>query len=341
MKQLPNYSPSLYHLWRSEHTRPALAFTGSDPRGWQRALRAKLRELAGFNPPAKRVPLHVRTLWRRSNALGTIEKIVFRSEPMVDVPAYVCLPAGARPPYRFFICLQGHSTGMHNSIAVAFDDETRSIKIPGDRDLAIGCMKRGIAALCIEQRAFGERREHLQEQMSPHPCHDAVMHSLMLGSTVIAERVFDVDRGIDYLAQRGDAAMDKIGVMGNSGGGTITTYSAALLPRISYAIPSCVFCTYRDSLMRIYHCADNHIPRILCWAEMADVLGLFAPKPVVVVAGRSDPIFPLAGAKKAFAALKRIYRAFGAEDKCRFVIGRGGHRFYAAPAWQEMTELME
>ena len=341
MKHQPILSPSLYHVRRMLKTRPALAFDGSDPRGWQRALRAKLRELAGYHPPARRIPLQVRTLWRKSHRFGVIDKITFRSEPDADVLAYVCLPNTARPPYRFFICLQGHSTGMHNSIAVAFDDEKRSIKIPGDRDFAIGCMRRGIAGLCIEQRAFGERREHHQEQLSPHPCHDAVMHSLMLGSTLIAERVFDVDRGIDYLAQRGDVAMDQIGVMGNSGGGTVTTYSAALLDRVSYAMPSCVFCTYRESLMRIYHCADNYIPGILRWAEMGDVLGLFAPRPVVVVAGRSDPIFPLAGVRKAFAQLRKVYKAFKAEDNCRLVIGRGGHRFYAAPAWREMMDVME
>jgi len=44
-------------------------------------------------------------------------------------PAYVCLPRGGRPPYAFMICVQGHSTGMHNSIAVSLvEDETQPIE---------------------------------------------------------------------------------------------------------------------------------------------------------------------------------------------------------------------
>ncbi|MBN2583522.1 MAG: acetylxylan esterase [Planctomycetes bacterium] len=331
-KRAPQFAPSLYHRAIMRDLKPALSYDGGNVRTWQRRLRAKLRQLVGVMPDA-RVPLRVRSLWRREHKLGTIEKIVFASEPHADVPAFVCLPRGVKPPYRFFICLQGHSTGMHNSIAVDRDDNTKPIKVEGDRDFGLGCMERGLAALCIEQRAFGERRETVQKQIATHPCHDATMHALMLGRTLMGERVWDVDRGIDYLASRGDVDMRRLGVMGNSGGGTISTFAAALLPRLRIAMPSCYFCTFRDSIMSIYHCMDNYIPGLLQYAEMADVLGLFAPRPVVVVAGREDPIFPIAGVRKAFKDLKRIYAAAGAADRCRLVVGPEGHRFYADLAW--------
>ena len=35
------------------------------------------------------------------------------------------------------------------------------------------------------------------------------------------------------------------------GGGTVSLFSAALLPRISFAMPSCYFNTFRDSVMSI------------------------------------------------------------------------------------------
>jgi dienelactone hydrolase len=274
--------------------------------------------------------------------LGTIEKIVFTSEPFSDVPAYVCIPRDTPKPLTFMICLQGHSTGMHLSIGVDQEEETTLIEVEGDRDFALGCMQRGIAALCIEQRSFGERGERAQEMIDQfNTCHDAAMHSLMLGRTLMGERVFDVDRAIDYLESRGDADMDRIGVMGNSGGGTVTMFSAALLPRIAFAMPSCSFCTFRDSIMSIYHCADNYIPHLFKYAEMADILGLFAPKPVVVVAGIDDYIFPIQGTRRAFADLKRIYQAAAAEDCCHLVVGDQGHRFYADDAWSVALEELQ
>ena len=337
MSQEPHLSPSECHQHLMKNMQQTLAYDGGDVAAWQEALRGKVAELVG-DMPEERVDLNVQTLWKRDHPLGTIEKIIFTGEPYADVPAYVCLPKDVDPPYTFFVCLQGHSTGAHNSIAVDREDNETPIEVPGDRDFGLGCMERGIAALCIEQRSFGERRELVQERLSPHGCHDAVMHALMLGRTLLGERVFDVDRGIDYLAERGDADMDRIGVMGNSGGGTVSLFSAALLPRIRYAMPSCYFCTFTDSVMSIYHCADNYVPGLLKYAEMPDVMGLFAPRPVVCVAGKDDGIFPVDGVMRAFTRLKEIYTAAGAADHCHLVIGNEGHRFYAKEAWPKMLK---
>jgi len=71
-------------------------------------------------------------------------------------------------------------------------------------------------------------------------------------------------------------------------------------------------------------------------AEMADVMGLFAPRPLVIVAGRTDSIFPIRGVREAFRHLQAIYRAAGAADRCHLVVGPEGHRFYAKAAWRKM-----
>jgi dienelactone hydrolase len=336
-------SPSENHRYVLDHTAQSLAFGGGDVRAWQRKLWAKVAQLIGLDVmPAKRPPLGVQSIWKQQFPDGTVEKIAFAAEPQSDILAYVALPKTARPPYTFFICLQGHSTGMHVSISRDRDDEFKRIKPDdGDRDFAIGCMRRGIAALCIEQRSFGLRRELLQKRTWKHGCIDATMHALQLGRTLIGERVYDVDRGIDYLASRGDVDMSRVGVMGNSGGGTISLFAAAMLPRLRLAMPSCYFCTFRDSIMAIEHCVDNYTPGLLRYAEMADVMGLFAPRPLVLVAGRTDPIFPLPGVRKAFRALKKIYAAAGAAGRCHLVVGPEGHRFYAELAWPKMLKEIE
>ncbi len=333
-----NLAPSVFHGYLMAHTKQPLAYRGGDVVIWRRRLRAKLRQLIG-EMPVKRVPLNVRTLWRRDHPLGTIEKIIYTAEPYADVPAYICLPKAVSPPYAFMVCLQGHTTGMHNSIAVDQRNEGKAISVEGDRDFALGCMSRGIAAVCIEQRSMGERKENLQKQVSPHPCHDAVLHSLMLGRTLLGERIFDVDRAIDYLEARGDVDFRCLGIMGNSGGGLTSIYSAALLPRIRFAIPSGMFCTFQDSIMSIYHCADNYVPSLYQYAELPDVMGLFVPRPVVIVAGKKDEIIPVHGVRKAYRQLKKIYRAAGAESHCHLVVGNEGHRFYAELAWPKA--LME
>jgi dienelactone hydrolase len=332
-------SPSENHRCLLSRIAPKLGYDGGEVKTWQRRLRRQLRTSLG-RMPEERVPLRPKTLWKREVPLGIIEKTAFTSEPGADVVGYVCLPHGVKPPYTFMICLQGHTTGMHNSIAVERDDNAQPLPVEGDRDFGLGCMRRGMAALCLEQRSFGERRERKQAKVAPQSCHDATMHALMLGRTMIGERVFDVDRGIDYLEARGDADMNLVGVMGNSGGGTISIFSAALCPRIAAAMPSSCFCTFRDSILAIPHCECNYVPGLINYAEMSDIAGLIAPKPVVMVNGREDAIFPIGATRRAFRSLRRIYQACGAADRCHLVVGNGGHRFYADDAWPVMLEQM-
>ena len=118
-------SPSLCHGRVMDNVRGTLAYDGGDVRQWQRKLRRKLRGLVGLNAmPKTHCPLNVRTLWTHRHDLGIIEKIAFTAEARADVTAYLCLPNDAERPLPFMICLQGHSTGMHNSIGVDREDET-------------------------------------------------------------------------------------------------------------------------------------------------------------------------------------------------------------------------
>lgn len=331
-------SPSLCHRRLAEEITPTLHYQGGDVYRWQETLRLRLAELLG-PLPQETSPLRPCILWRRSHPLGTIEKVVYTSEPGVDVPALVCIPHDAQPPHTYFVCLQGHSTGMHLSIGM--DSETNSvpIEVPGDRDFALGCLRRGIAALCIEQRAFGERREQMLPRTGFGTCHDAMMQALLLGRTLMGERIYDVMRGLDYLAARGDADMQRVGLMGNSTGGMVTLYAAALLPgRVHYAMPSSCFCTFRGSLLRTHHCGCVYVPGLYPVADLSDVAGLIAPRPLVLVAGLGDPLKAEDGIREGVQHTQRIYDAHDAGERFRVVWGQDGHRFYADQAWPLMLE---
>ena len=328
--------------------RRRLAFPGGDitpktMRDWQTQAREAIAGLIRL-PVNDHAPTAPRRLWQRQTTLGVIEKIVFQAEPGADVPAYWCRPHGLQPPYPVFICLQGHSQGMYNSVALDPKDESTSIDVPGDRDFAVSAMKHGYAALAIEQRCFGEREEaaHLQyahQQFEGSRCHNTAVRSMMLGRTLIGDRVFDVDRAIDYLVDRDDVDVASIGVMGQSGGATTACFAAATLDRVMRAMASCYVCHWRDSIMRICHCTCNYVPCMLELIDCPDVLAAFAPRPLVVVAGREDPIFPIDSARSAMREIAAAYAVLGSEAHLAFVEGDGGHRFYADDAWAAMKQV--
>ena len=54
--------------------------------------------------------------------------------------------------------------------------------------------------------------------------------NLLIGQTLIGNRVLDVDCVIDYLETRSDVDHNFVGVMGNSGGGTTTMFAGGAAP---------------------------------------------------------------------------------------------------------------
>ncbi|MEO6906372.1 MAG: hypothetical protein ABI210_00645 [Abditibacteriaceae bacterium] len=62
---------------------------------------------------------------------------------------------------------------------------------------------------------------------------------------------------------------------------------------------------------------------------------------MVVVTGKLDPIFPINGVRKAFADVKRIYEAAGAEDKLALAVGPKGHRFYEDLGWKKLLKILD
>jgi len=86
--------------------------------------------------------------------------------------------------------------------------------------------------------------------------------------------------------------------------------------------------TFRDSILSLSHCIDNYVPGILQWAEMYDVAGLIAPRPLFVESGEKDNIFPIEASKESFARVKSIYEVFGAADKAEQEVFPAEHLFH-------------
>jgi hypothetical protein len=188
----------------------------------------------------------------------------------------------------------------------------------------------GLAAVAIEPLAFGCRRHPVaaRESLSRNSCNPSAGAALLLGQTMIAWRVYDVMRTIDYIETRHDLDPARVGCMGISGGGTCTTFAGALEPRIRVALISGYLNTFRDSIGSISHCIDNYVPGILRWAEMYDVAGLIAPRPLFVESGVKDRIFPIQASMESFQQVKRIYNAFGAADNAEQEVFDDAHTFW-------------
>lgn len=265
----------------------------------------------------------------------------FQSEEGYFIPCNLLIPDGEKKLRPGVICLQGHSTGKHISIGVAkFEGDEATIA--GGRDFALRAVKEGMCAISMDLRYMGSSGQNEKGSPSCISMNES-MSSLLLGRTAIGERVWDVMRLVDVIYAHFTEYIDtdKIICMGNSGGGTITFYAACMDERIRYVMPSCSVCTYEASIMAMYHCPCNFVPNIRKYFDMGDLGGLLAPRPLVVVCGSVDPIFPLEGVKETFGLIEKAYEQYEKEELCKLVIGAGGHQFYPDDAWPIMKELLK
>jgi dienelactone hydrolase len=305
------------------------ARTRSEAEQWQKALQSKLTELIG-GFPAARQPLRPLVLETRTFPGYRREKIVFDSRPGVSVLAYLLLPEKAPRPLPAMICIPGHGRGVDDIVGIDDRGGDRTDKAGYQHDFAIQVAEAGMAAVAIEPMGFGCRRDPInaRQGLSRKACDPVAGAALLIGQTMVGWRVWDVMRTIDYIATRSELDQRRVGCMGISGGGTVTVFSAALDQRIRVALVSGYLNTFRDSIGSLTHCSDNYVPGILNWAEMHDLAGLMAPRPLFVESGEKDNIFPIRASIESFNKVREIYGVFGATDRVEQEVFPDEHLFW-------------
>ncbi len=348
----------------TERVTPALAYDGKNYKSWKKEVRSKFIELFGLDNIKKNAcDLDVKIESTEEIAQTqfmpehTRVRFVFNSEYGSTVPCYLLIPHTGKESYPLAITLQGHAdSGFASSVGITDSDDPEAYA--NERGaFAIQAIEQGYIALAIEQRGMGERKAkqdagaNIQVDKDGNVTYDDVCdfsayNALLLGRTLLGERIWDVSKAIDAL---GDSTladvtskinMKDITITGNSGGGTVSYYAACYDERITTSAPSCAFCSYEDSLLwSSGHCACNFVPHAYEWFDMQDLACLIAPRKLVIVNGSADKGFPESGARRGFETVQKIYAKAGAEDNCSFTITNMGHYWVEDSVWSSIAAM--
>ncbi len=312
------------------------ATTAAEWQAWRDAFRPRLRAALGLDNMAHDLASHTpHAEMAGSEDMGdhVRESWHLWVEPTVPLPFYLLKPKHVQGRLPLVLTPHGHNH-PHIYVGIAHDDKEAASIAEGDRDIAVQAVREGYVAIAPTTRAFGETRTAADRAANAtHSCRTELMHGLLVGRTPIGERVWDIERLIDWATARPDVDARRIAITGNSGGGTTSLFAAACDTRIAVAVPSCYFCTFQGSIGSIHHCDCNYVPGIMRLGEMYDVAGLIAPRPFLAIAGLHDDIFPIEHVRYAFEHVQRVYAVAGAPSLCELYVGQGGHRYYKAASW--------
>ncbi len=250
-----------------------------------------------------------------------IEKIVFQSQPRFYVTSNLYVPTGltAKAPAVLFVC--GHSEA-----AKAYELYQK---------VCLDLVRNGFVVLAIDPLGQGERLQYWNPGLGKSDVSWGTReHSYegfqctLIGSNVARYFVWDGIRGMDYLMSRGEVDASRIGVTGNSGGGTQTSYLMMADPRIAAAMP-CGYITSREAYMKTgqpHDAEQNIFDAIREGLNYDDFITCFAPKPAQIGAAAYD-FFCIEGTLQTYERAKAVYRLFDAEDKVSMVTAEATHAY--------------
>ena len=280
----------------------------------KKSVRERLLSIIGGLPDYKG-PLNPRITGRIESENYTMEKVMFESLPRFYVTANLYRPN--QPGHYPGVLLQaGH---------------TQEGKPEGQR-LAANLALKGFVVLAFDPIGQGEREQTYNRQVDRAlagwsvPEHiQAGAQSILIGESVARYFIWDAKRALDYLVSRPEVDAERLGAVGCSGGGALTTFIGALDPRIKAVAPACFVNSYRLLFAGPDPDSEMSPPNLLSSGlDMADYVELSAPTPWLILATEGDYFTP-AGARLVYDEARRWFGLYGAEDKLRFFVGPGPH----------------
>jgi cephalosporin-C deacetylase-like acetyl esterase len=277
-------------------------------------VRARILSLLG-GLPEYRGPLNARVTKTTKRDGFAIDHVVFESLPGYWVTANMYLPDGG---------------GRHPAVLMSMGHWDAG-KAAGQL-LSSNLAKKGFVVLAYDPVGQGERQQAYDARVGrsliggpteQHFSNGAA--AVLMGQAVARYFIHDGMRAIDYLVSRSEVDADRIGATGCSGGGTQTTYIAALDTRVKVAAVACYMNSFRTLFAGSIGDSEQSLPGFLsAGLDQTDYVELFAPKPWLIASTEQD-FFTPAGARQVFEEAQRWYRLYDAEDRTKWVVGPGGH----------------
>ncbi len=275
--------------------------------------------------PEERTDLNEKLTGTIDRGSYEIRKIIYESVPNFPVTSALYMPKsriGQPPgPAVLFVCghaLEAKAYARYQQVCI---------------DLALD----GFVVLAMDPPGQGERFQFID----PHSGEQKVRwgtteHSYaglqyyIAGMSIARQFTWDAIRGIDYLISLPEVDEKRVGVTGNSGGGTQSAFLMLAEPRLAAAMP-CTFIMDYENYMKTGQGQDgeqNLYASFLEGPDHDDYITAMAPKPVRMGLAAYD-FFPIEGALASIEKAQKIYALYGKgnEAKVDYEIANTTHQY--------------
>ena len=283
----------------------------------RRALHARMIEAMGGLP--EKTPLNARTMSVVRKQGYRVEKVIFESMPGLCVTANLFVPDGvtAERPAPAVVMSCGHGEDGK-------DD-------PVYLRACVLAVQAGFVALMFDPYEQGERRRFKGLNCCQH--HNQIgARASLLGWSMALLRLWDGIRAVDYVGTRPEVDRNRIGYMGQSGGGTMTSLMTAADWRLKATAPSCYLTTLTSLCehMGPQDAEQNIFGQLTFGLNHTGYVLL--PDTKVAITSKFSDMFTYYGTKRLFRIVEKVADRVGASDHYALNAAPGPH------GWTETTE---
>ena len=310
-----------------------------DCRAWQGTFGTKLRSLLGPHQP----PQEWKTIVRQVTELEDHrrEELTLTADGYSPLPVYLLVPRGGGKTQPGILALHGHGDYGHQPVAGRDDisgvaEAIRSSNYDYGRQL----VRKGyvVAVPCLTP--FGPRLGNRDGYQGQDPCADTFIRLQLLGKLLIAENLRDCRWALELLARDRRVDSKRLACVGLSYGGRMTMLTAALEPRIRVAVISGALNAMQERISGPYSCGAQVIPGLLQFGDTPEIASLIAPRSCLWEIGSQDKLLPPQWVEEALQRIRRVYRAYGAEDELQVDRFEGGHRWNGEMAQSILVKVL-
>ena len=330
-----NLSPQQMFEQMAEEHRPRMSFSGStrkDFDAWKAGtLPAVLRTL-GKEPDRVDPNPQLLAEWEHDGLRK--QRWLIDVQPHMAATFLVNYPGDLKGDERRRTILCWHGHGPFGKEPVMGNDSSPEMRQSiAQHNYSYGhqMAKAGFVTFAIDWIGKGERHEGTKPQHRADPggrdwCNLYYLHATMLGMTSISVNVAHGRAATDFACTLPHVDVDRLGVMGLSGGGTMTLWSALCDERFKAAEIICYSDLWAHFGVRdINYCGMQVAPGLFKLVDLPDLQGLLAPRPLLVDIGVYDTCFKIDTSLACYRQVEKIYRAAGAADNLELDLFPGEH----------------
>jgi dienelactone hydrolase len=323
----------MFQLMAAEH-KPLFAFDGKnkgDFDKWKKKALPLVKATLGDSPEPVAPNPQLLCEWEHDGLKK--QKWLIDVQKHISATLLVNIPAGIKKGEKraAIICCHGH--GPFGKEPVMGNDSTSELKAQIDaHNYSYGhqMAQKGFVTYAIDWIGFGERNDNNKPnhrfQQGRDWCNLYYLHATMFGMTSLSINIAHGMAATSFVSSMPFVDKNKLGVMGLSGGGTMSLWTALCDDRIKAAEVICYSDLWAHFGIRdINYCGMQVSPGLYKLVDLPDLQGLLAPKPLLVDIGVYDECFKIDSSKACYDKVEKIYRAAGVSRNLELDIFPGQH----------------